>query len=169
MTADQPRVRDATAADLPAMSHMAAELVRYHHAVDPQRFFLARGVEEGYRGWFTRELEQRGVVLLVAELPTEPEPIGYCYGRLEGRDWNLLLDRHVALHDVFVREHARRAGVAERLVRTFLDRASALGAPRIVLSTASANASAQALFAKLGFRATMIEMTRECAPGHGSE
>jgi ribosomal protein S18 acetylase RimI-like enzyme len=35
------------------------------------------------------------------------------------------------------------------------------GAPRVVLWTAENNAGAQQLFAKLGFRRTMIEMTRE--------
>ncbi len=33
--------------------------------------------------------------------------------------------------------------------------------PRAVLHTATANAAAQALFARAGFRATMIEMTCE--------
>jgi ribosomal protein S18 acetylase RimI-like enzyme len=36
-----------------------------------------------------------------------------------------------------------------------------LGAPRVLLHTASQNREGQALFAKLGFRSTMIEMTRE--------
>jgi ribosomal protein S18 acetylase RimI-like enzyme len=35
------------------------------------------------------------------------------------------------------------------------------GAPRIVLSTAEHNESAQRLFTRAGFRRTMIEMTRE--------
>ena len=35
------------------------------------------------------------------------------------------------------------------------------GAPRVVLSTAEQNGSAQRLFARAGFRRTMIEMTRE--------
>jgi ribosomal protein S18 acetylase RimI-like enzyme len=33
--------------------------------------------------------------------------------------------------------------------------------PRVLLMTAEQNASAQRLFARLGFRRTMIEMTRE--------
>ena len=37
----------------------------------------------------------------------------------------------------------------------------ARGAPRCVLSTAEKNESAQRLFARAGFRRTMIEMTRE--------
>jgi ribosomal protein S18 acetylase RimI-like enzyme len=39
------------------------------------------------------------------------------------------------------------------------------GAPRVVLSTAERNESAQRLFARAGFRRTMIEMTRELDGG----
>ena len=39
--------------------------------------------------------------------------------------------------------------------------ASAQGAPRVMLWTAEQNTSAQRLFARLGFRRTMIEMTRD--------
>jgi ribosomal protein S18 acetylase RimI-like enzyme len=35
----------------------------------------------------------------------------------------------------------------------------AKGAPCVVLHTAAGNAAAQALFARLGFRSTMVEMT----------
>jgi GNAT superfamily N-acetyltransferase len=35
------------------------------------------------------------------------------------------------------------------------------GAPRVLLWTAERNAAAQRLFLRLGFRPTMIEMTRE--------
>jgi RimJ/RimL family protein N-acetyltransferase len=38
------------------------------------------------------------------------------------------------------------------------------GAPRIILSTAKRNEAAQRLFARHGFRPTMIEMTREPSP-----
>jgi ribosomal protein S18 acetylase RimI-like enzyme len=40
-----------------------------------------------------------------------------------------------------------------------------LGAPRVVLSTAQRNDSAQRLFTHAGFRPTMIEMTRELNQG----
>lgn len=158
----RPSVRPATEHDLPAMAAMATELVRFHHALDARRFFLAKGVERGYRDWFTRELASPDAVLLVATDDGDPpRTLGYAYGRLEGRDWNLLLDRHAALHDVYVDPAARRTGTGELLVRAFLDRARRLGAPRVVLSSATSNAAAQALFARLGFRPTMVEMTRE--------
>jgi RimJ/RimL family protein N-acetyltransferase len=39
-----------------------------------------------------------------------------------------------------------------------------MGAPRVVLMAAWRNESARALFARLGFRPTMVEMTREVIP-----
>ncbi|UJR78874.1 GNAT family N-acetyltransferase [Sandaracinus amylolyticus] len=161
MSTDALVVRAATENDLPAMAAMAADLVRFHHALDPARFFLARGVEQGYREWFGRELPRANTILLVAT--KDDAIVGYAYGRVEGRDWNMLLDKHAALHDVFVSEDARGTGAGERLVRAFCARARALGAPRVVLSTATSNTRAQKVFARCGFRPTMIEMTRECA------
>ncbi len=42
-----------------------------------------------------------------------------------------------------------------------VENARALGAPRIVLMAAAKNQNAQRLFARLGWRPTMVEMTRE--------
>jgi ribosomal protein S18 acetylase RimI-like enzyme len=153
------KVRAATAADLPILGKLAAELVRFHHGIDPDRFFLPSGVEEGYRRWLGGEIENAEAIVLVAEL--DGEVVGYVYGRLEKRDFNMLLSAHAALHDVLVIDRARRTGAGEALVRAFADRARDRGVPRVVLHTASSNARAQALFRKLGFRDTMLEMTLE--------
>jgi predicted GNAT family acetyltransferase len=99
------------------------------------------------------------VVLLVAL--RDGRIVGYAYGRLEERDWNQLLDACGALHDVWVEPEERRAGVAAALVEALCQSLRAKGAPRVVLHTAAGNAAAQALFARLGFRRTMVEMTRE--------
>lgn len=155
-------VRAATEADLSPMAAMAADLVRLHHAIDPRRFFLAHGIEQGYRDWFARELGRPEAMLLVAERAAER--IGYAYGRMEGRNWSILLDRHAALHDVWVVASARRSGAGSALVRAFCDEARRRGAPRVVLSTAPSNTAAQALFARHGFRPTMIEMTCDLEP-----
>ena len=40
------------------------------------------------------------------------------------------------------------------------------GAPRVVLMTAVQNEPAQRLFERMGFRTTMLEMTRESSQGH---
>jgi ribosomal protein S18 acetylase RimI-like enzyme len=152
-------VRRAVAADLASVARLAAELVRMHHAVDASRFLLPENVEQGYAWWLGRELARPEARILVAE--RAGEIVGYAYGTREGRDWNLLLDEHGAIHDVFVAESARRLGVGKELVRALVAELEALGAPRVVLQTMVGNTEAQALFRACGFRATMIEMTRD--------
>jgi len=152
-------VRPATVADLPAMAAMAEKLVQQHHVTDPQRFFLPDDVQRGYLRWFGRELGSETVVLRVAEQGARL--VGYTYARLEPRDWNALLDACGALHDIFVEEDARGAGVGMALLRETLQALAALGAPRVILHTMASNAAAQHLFARAGFRTTMLEMTRE--------
>jgi ribosomal protein S18 acetylase RimI-like enzyme len=152
-------VRPATPADVPALGRMGAALARLHHEFDRARFMLPDDVESGYAWWLGRELQSKEAVVLVAE--RDGEAVGYAYGRLEGRDWNALLDACGCLHDLWVDEAARRAGAGEALAEAAARRLGELGAPRVVLSTAAKNEAAQRLFARLGFRPTMSEMTRE--------
>jgi ribosomal protein S18 acetylase RimI-like enzyme len=154
-------IRPMAAGDLAAVGELAGALVRMHHATDARRFLLVDGVERGYARYFGSQLGKDGVVLLVATHDDSAEIVGYSFGTREGRDWNMLLDDHGALHDVYVVESARRSNVGERLVRETCARLEAMGAPRVILSTMVSNESAQRLFAKCGFRATMVEMTRD--------
>jgi ribosomal protein S18 acetylase RimI-like enzyme len=151
-------VRRATSADLDAAAALAARLVRQHHEVDAGRFFLPENVEQGYAGWFRHELARREAVILVAV--AGQALVGYAYGTLEDRDWNLLLDRHGAIHDIFVADTARRRGTGLALLQAIIVELEGLGAPRIVLSTMVGNENAQRLFERVGFRRTMLEMTR---------
>jgi ribosomal protein S18 acetylase RimI-like enzyme len=152
-------IRPATAADQPALGRLGAQLVRLHHALDPLRFFLVEPLEQGYGRWLVKESANREAVVMVAEV--DGAVVGYAYGALVERDWNALLDACGALHDVLVEESQRHAGLATLLVEETCARLKALGAPRVVLSTAAGNAAAQRLFDRLGFRRTMIEFTRE--------
>ena len=138
---------------------MAAALVREHHRLDSQRFMLVEPVEVGYRDWLGKEITRRGALILVAE--EDLEIVGYAYGAMESRNWNDLLDACGKLHDVYVVEAARRRGIATQLVESMLLELKALGAPRIVLMSADGNRAAQGFFQSLGFRRTMIGMTRE--------
>ena len=137
---------------------MAAELVRFHHGLDAERFLIAQHMERGYRGWLASQLEREGAMLLVAE--DEEALLGYVYGRREARDWMKLLDEHVSLIDIWVEPSGRRRGVADALVEALLAGADAMGVGRVILETAARNPAAQALFAKHGFEPSMIEMMR---------
>ncbi len=154
-------IRAMTHADVEPVGRLAAELVAMHHALDPQRFIHLPDPAKGYGRYLGGELKNASVVLLVAERASDAVVVGYTYGRLEGRDYNALLDAHGKLEDVVVDASVRGQGVGEQLVRELLRRLAEKGAPRVVLMTATMNESAQRLFARLGFRTTMLEMTRE--------
>jgi ribosomal protein S18 acetylase RimI-like enzyme len=155
------KIRPATSADLAEVGMMAGALVRLHHAFDENRFLMLAGVEAGYARFFATQLGSKETVLVVAEREPQATLLGYAYARLEPRDWNALLDACGALHDIFVVETERRSGVARALLDDVVARLTALGAPRMILSTATRNEAAHRLFERHGFRRTMIEMTRE--------
>jgi ribosomal protein S18 acetylase RimI-like enzyme len=163
-------VRAMTAADLPAAARLAGKLVRMHYELDPLRFLHLPNAEAGYERYFAGELKSDRVVLLVAERTSDggasgERIVGYAYGRLEPRSYNELLDVCGKLHDVLVDESARGHRLGEALVTEVVRRLTERGAPRVVLLTAVQNEAAQHLFKKLGFRTTMLEMTREADPG----
>ena len=160
-TADALVVRPAVVADGPALGRMGVALARLHHGYDPARFMMLEGMEPGYRDWLLREAASKKATVWVAE--QGGEVVGYGYGRLEGKDWNKLLDAHGELVDLWVEDSARGQGAGARLAEAVFAALVERGAPRVVLSTAAPNATAQRLFARLGFRATMIEMTREAS------
>ncbi|HXJ23777.1 MAG TPA: GNAT family N-acetyltransferase [Polyangia bacterium] len=154
------QIRPARAADLPAVSRLAAELVRLHHRYDPQRFLLVEPLEDGYAWFFTRELKRKGALILVAE-DEDARIIGYAYGTLEDRNWNDLLDACGKLNDLYVDPSARRHGAGRALVTEMFAALRARGAPRVILLSAWKNPDAHAFFEAMGFRRTMLEMTAE--------
>jgi ribosomal protein S18 acetylase RimI-like enzyme len=153
------RVRPARPDDLPAVSKLAAELVRLHHRLDPPRFLLIEPVEDGYQWFFSREIKRKEALILVAE--ADDAIIGYAYATLEPRNWNDLLDACGKLNDLYVDPTARRTGAGRALVTEVLAALRARGAPRVVLLSAWKNPEAHGFFEALGFRRTMVEMTAE--------
>ena len=87
--------------------------------------------------------------------------VGYVYAGLEPTSWKELRDAAGFIHDVVVEDSSRRLGIASSLLDRAIEWLRAHGAPRVMLWTAEQNPAAQNLFARLGFRRTMIEMTRE--------
>jgi len=157
-------VRDARAADLPALARMGARLARAHHAMDPDRFFLPpEPIEDGYAWWLGRELASPRAELLVAV--RRGRPLGYAYGRIERRDWNTLRERCAVGVDLWVEPRSRRGGVGRLLVEALVERYRERGEPRLVIQVAAANPLAREIFAGMGFRETVVELARELGPG----
>ena len=163
---DGIEVRPARLADLRQTARLAAALVRQHHAYDPLRFMNIEPLEDGYERFLRSQVDRDGVVLLVAirGAGDDAEVAGYIFATLEDRDWSDLRDACGKIHDVYVDESVRRRGVASRLVEEAMTALAAMGAPRVVLMAAWRNESARELFERLGFRPTMLEMTRELGP-----
>ena len=139
---------------------LGALLVRTHHEFDPQRFIAATSrTEQGYGSYLGTQLEDATVVVLVAEL--YGAVIGYTYAGMEGHDWMALRGPAGALYDIVVDPAHRGHGIGRQLLDATVAELKERGAPRVVLSTAERNATAQHLFDRAGFRRTMIEMTRE--------
>jgi ribosomal protein S18 acetylase RimI-like enzyme len=163
MTSDVPPslvIRAATAADLPQIGTLAALLVQSHHEFDPARFFPATGsTPQHYARFLGSQLDDADAVFLVAD--AGGRVIGYVYAALEGYDYMALRGPAGVIHDLIVDPAHRSHGVGRQLLNAALDQLTSRGAPRVVLFTAQQNHPAQRLFSQLGFRPTMIEMTRE--------
>lgn len=153
-------IRPATPADLQAIGRLGALLVRVHHDFDPDRFIAATPqTEHAYGSFLGTQLEEPNVLILVAE--RDGEVVGYAYAGVEGTDYISLRGPAGVLYDIVVDPAHRGRGVGRVLLDATLEALQARGAPRVVLSTAERNEPAQRLFARAGFRRTMIEMTRE--------
>lgn len=153
-------IRPATRADLPALGRLGALLLQTHYGFDSRRF-MAPGVssDEGYAWFLGTQLGEEDVVVLVAEQQTSV--VGYVYAGLEPQSWKELREACGFIHDVVVDERGRRIGVATALIEAAATWLREHGAPRVILWTAHQNEGAQRLFERLGFRRTMVEMTRE--------
>jgi ribosomal protein S18 acetylase RimI-like enzyme len=161
-TTSTVQVRRAAPGDLPAIGRLGALLVRMHHEYDPQRFLPATSrTPQGYASFLATQLEEPNVIVLVAE--QGGEVVGYTYAGMEGQDWMALRGPAGVLYDIVVDPAHREKGIGGRLLNETLKQLEARGAPRVVLSTAEQNQEAQRLFARAGFRRTMVEMTRETA------
>ncbi len=155
-------IRPAAPADAETLGRLGALLVREHHEFDPKRFIAAMPrTEQGYGAFLRTQLEAPDAVVLVAE--RDGDVLGYAYATVEGNDYMALRGPAGVLQDIVVDPDYRGQGIGRTLLDATLAALEARGAPRVVLSTAERNEPAQRLFARAGFRRTMIEMTRELA------
>ena len=154
------RIRRATPADAAALGQLGAMLWRVHHAWDRSRFIPpSPDAEAHYRAFLASQLADEHAAVLVAD--RNSAVIGYAFAGLEPGSFKELRDPCGYVHDVAVSEEGRRIGVATALIDAATEWLRAKGAPRVVIWTAEQNVPAQRLFEGLGFRRTMIEMTRE--------
>ncbi len=160
-------IRRARSGDLARLGRLGALLVEAHHALDPQRFLAPTdATPAGYASFLGTKLEDPDAAVLVAD--RDGDVVGYAYAEVEGYDYMSLRGPAGVLHDVVVDPGHRHRGIGRRLAEASLAYLRSRGAPRVILSTAERNEAAQRLFAGMGFRRTMIEMTREFEDAPGS-
>jgi GNAT superfamily N-acetyltransferase len=160
-------IRPARSADQAALGPLGAALMRQHHASDPRRFLLTDHPEAGYGRFLVSQLSEPDCLVLVAE--DAGQVVGYVFAQLMPISWKDLRGPCGFVHDVYVLERARRQGVGKGLLRAAIDWTRSNGRSQIVLWSKSGNESAQRLFAQLGFRDTMVEMTLDTEPSKPSE
>lgn len=153
-------IRPAGPPDLPVLGQLGAQLMRVHHDFDTQRF-LSPGTdsESGYAWFLGRQIEDEDCLVLVAEL--DGVVIGYVYAAVEPLSWKELRDEAGFIHDLVVDPAHRGSGAGSQLLDAAIEWLRGRAMPRVVLWTAEQNVGGQRLFARHGFRRTMVEMTKE--------
>jgi ribosomal protein S18 acetylase RimI-like enzyme len=160
MARDPVTIRPAARSDVAELGRLGAALVRAHYRFDDKRFMAPEpDLERGYGWWLSTQLASRDAVVLVAE--HGGRLLGYVYAAVEPESWQELRSESGYIHDVIVEEEARGRGIATALMHAAIARLRERGMPRVVLQTADQNTAAQRLFARLGFRRTMVEMTKD--------
>jgi ribosomal protein S18 acetylase RimI-like enzyme len=155
-----PTVRRATRDDLRQIGRLGALLVEAHHTFDSRRFLAATSrTKDAYAAYLGTQLDAPSAAVFVAE--ENGEVIGYAYVAAESYDYMALRGPAGVLHDIIVDPERRRGGVGRQLLEAALGFVLERGLNQIVLGTAERNEAAQRFFASVGFRPTMIEMTRD--------
>ncbi|SEI18740.1 Ribosomal protein S18 acetylase RimI [Rhizobium tibeticum] len=155
---DAVTVRPAVPADAQPLGTWGAELIALHHQFDAERFIGAGSATPSkYASFLEREIGRPDAVVLVAE--DHGSLVGYVYAAHEGRDYMSLRGPAGVIHDLFVDPARRGEGIGRSLLEAAIYDLKSKGAELLVLSTAYRNEAAQSLFAAVGFRPTMIEMT----------
>ena len=153
-------IRKAESRDAEALGVLGTMLMRTHYAFDRLRFLGPRpGTEKGYAAFLESMVDSPDAVVLVAD--DGGAIVGYVFAALEPLSWKELRGPAGFIHDVAVREESRRSGIGTQLMEAAIEWLRGRGAPRVILWSAAANARAHPLFHRLGFRDTMIEMTKE--------
>jgi ribosomal protein S18 acetylase RimI-like enzyme len=156
----EPVIRRALPSDLQQIGRLGALLVETHHGFDARRFLApTRGTKDAYASFLSTQLDAPDAAIFVAA--ERAHVIGYAYIAIESYDYMSLRGPAGVLHDIIVDPERRGRGVGRRLLEAALAYLESRALAQIVLSTAEHNDVAQRLFASMGFRRTMIEMTRD--------
>jgi GNAT superfamily N-acetyltransferase len=132
-------VRQAVFADLGALAPL----------FDAYRQFYGQGGDlAGARAFLRERFEHTQSVVFIAEEGDR----GVGFAQLYPSFSSVSMARTFVLNDLFVAADRRRKGIGEMLLQAAAEFARNVGAARLTLSTAVANAPAQALYESAGWR-----------------
>jgi len=154
------KIRPAAESDWPRVGELAEGLVRTHYAFDRSRFVHPDTLRASdYVERLRAEVDEGGAMVQVAD--ANGVVAGYVFASIEPENWKELRHEAGYVHDLVVGEPFRQAGVGRALLASAIEWFAARRISRVMLWAASANADAQHLFRRMGFRDTMVEMTLE--------
>ncbi|MBL8886151.1 MAG: GNAT family N-acetyltransferase [Phycisphaerales bacterium] len=152
-------VRDAAAADVPAILPMVRAICSMHEKLDPARYAMLPNVVSMYESWLPQRIVDRHSVVLVGEV--DLRVVAFLVASVETSIPIYRLDRFGFIHDVWVEPEARGRGIAKAIAVRAVEKFRAMGVKQIRLETAADNPGARALFASCGFRVATLDMLLE--------
>lgn len=159
MTSGEVRIRRAEERDLETLGRLGAALARRHVGFDARRFSVREPAEPVFRAFFANELSNERAAVLLAE--AGGLPVGYAFVRQEEASLEDLRGPGAWLHDIYIEESWQGRGVGRALLAAAREAAKALGSDHLMLSVSPHNETGRRLFARAGFRPTMVEMRLE--------
>lgn len=153
-------IRSATPADVPAVLPMVAKICALHEKWDSAKYGFLPNPELRYKNWLSRMTTSDRNIFLVAE--AEPGQLGaFLVATVEQEIPIYRLQEYAFIHDLWVEEEYRHAGIARQMVMQTIEHFNRMGVKQIRLDTTAANDAARRLFSACGFRLSTIEMLIE--------
>ncbi|MEP0878404.1 GNAT family N-acetyltransferase [Funiculus sociatus GB2-M2] len=153
-------IRSATPADVPAVLPMVAKICALHEKWDSAKYGFLPNPELRYKNWLSRMATSDRNIFLVAE--AEPGQLGaFLVATVEQEIPIYRLQEYAFIHDLWVEEEYRHAGIARQMVMQTIEHFNRMGVKQIRLDTTAVNDAARRLFSACGFRLSTIEMLIE--------
>jgi GNAT superfamily N-acetyltransferase len=152
-------VRAATADDVPHVLPMVRQITALHERHDPERFRVLPDVLDRYASWLPQRAADARSVFLVAQRD-DGTLAGFTVGTIEPEVPIFWIPECGWIHDIWVEPLDRKHGVARLLIDAAIDRFKAIGVAQMRLHTGAFNDAAREVFAKAGFRTSVVEMLK---------
>jgi GNAT superfamily N-acetyltransferase len=161
MTFSEPtdyEIREALAADIPAIVDVWWEFMMFHANVNPTFTPTPEG-RESFSTHLGQQVESKNSLLLVAD--SSGAIIGYCLAGMAERPPVLLNRDYGMIDDLAVTGDMRRRGVGEALLKATESWFENRGVRRVELQVVTANEVASRFWAKMGYVKYMERRYRE--------